>query len=41
MVILDQKDDLSMFAGVYKLDNQLLVVLDTDKAVAVGTAGAA
>jgi purine-binding chemotaxis protein CheW len=30
-----------MFAGVYKLDNQLLVVLDTDKAVAVGTAGAA
>jgi purine-binding chemotaxis protein CheW len=34
------KVDRSLFTGVYKLDGKLLLVLDTDKAVARGITGA-
>ena len=35
------KVDRSLFTGVYKLDDKLLLVLDTDKAVARGITGVA
>ena len=35
------KVDRSLFTGVYKLDDKLLMVLDTDKAVARGITGVA